>query len=68
MKKSRKGLLLLLELLLLLLRLLVSGEAVAEAKEAVAEAGHWPSLRLRSEGEKSMFIYFRHIRTHIDKK
>ncbi len=55
MKKSRKGLLLLLllpELILLLLRLPEAGEAVADAEEAVAEAGHWPSLLLRSESDK----------------
>ncbi len=55
MKKSRKGLLLLLllpELVLLLLLLLVAEDVVADAEEAVAEAGHWPSLLLRSESDK----------------
>jgi hypothetical protein len=58
LKKSRKGLLLLLllpELILLLLLLLEAGEAVAEADEAMAEAGHWPSLLLRSEVEEGLF-------------
>jgi hypothetical protein len=58
LKKSRKGLLLLLllpELILLLLRL-------PEAGEAVAEAGHWPSLLLRSEVEKIIFMFIRHRR------
>jgi hypothetical protein len=56
LKKSRKGLLLLLlllpKLVLLLLLLLVAVEVVADAEEAVPEAGHWPSLLLRSEVEK----------------
>jgi hypothetical protein len=61
LKKSRKGLLLLLllpELVLLFLLLLV-------AEVVVAEAGHWPSLLLRSEVEKKN-IYL--LPTHIDKK
>jgi hypothetical protein len=64
LKKSRKGLLLLLllpELMLLLLLLLVAVEALGEA---VAEAGHWPSLLLRSEVEKKKVIYLRDISTH----
>ncbi len=68
LKKSRKGLLLLRllpELILLLLRLLEAEEVVADAEEAVAEAGHWPSLMLRSEVEKKkVYSYFRHIRIH----
>jgi hypothetical protein len=70
LKKSRKGLLLLLllpELVLLLLLLLVAGEAVAEADEVVAEAGHWPSLLLRSEGEKKN-VYLLPIHKDTKKK
>jgi hypothetical protein len=61
LKKSRKGLLLLLllpELVLLLL--------LPEAGEAVEEAGHWPSLRLRSEVEKkNVYLHPRHKYTLI---
>jgi hypothetical protein len=65
LKKSRKGLLLLLlllKLVLLLLLLPVAVEVVADAEEAVAEAGHWPSLLLRSE-VKNKNVYL--LPTHI---